>query len=157
MISIIRICCTRISSLLSNPNHNKKLFSKNRIRHVMNIKTDHIVEKKEKRGNLPHIIVERIGSNRKSQQIRHPKHDKQDIERNRSDRIPLVSSPSFLRLCYAQIDISPRISKQFNRIKRRNKHNDKREETTLDNVDVIKSHAEIQIRRVTSPTRSNRY
>lgn len=139
MISIIQICYTRISSLLSNPNHNKKLFSNNRIRHVMNIKTDHIIEKKQKRGNLPHIIVERIGSNRKSQQIRHPKHDKQDIEGKRSDRIPLVSSPSLLRLCYAQLDISPRITKQFHRIKRRNGHNDKRQETTMSLRDTPKS------------------
>lgn len=113
---MIRNSYTRIGRFLSNPKQDQKLAAKNRIRHEMHIKPDHIVEKKEKRRHLSIIVIDINRTNRKNNNIRYPKHNKQDIKGKRSDGKLLVASLSLLGLCPTQLDISPRISKQFNRI-----------------------------------------
>ena len=80
MISVIRNCCTRIGSFLSNPKQDQKLAAKNRIRHEMHIKPDHIVEKKQKRRYLSIIEIDINRTNRKNNNIRYSKHNKQDVE-----------------------------------------------------------------------------
>ena len=92
ILQLIRLCNTFNCIRFSNPQHDQKFSSKQRIRRKVDYKPDREVEKKQKRPNLNEIIINIRITDRNGDNKRHFENNKRDAESNRSDsKLPLIA------------------------------------------------------------------